>query len=131
MGAAAASVGAGAAAYAATRSDGVGDAARSTGKAALAMGAKAQEIDREHHVVDKVCGLLPSLVCSPSLVRFPPRQSHKQNSASLAGLLGQVGQAAKQVTNTVIEVDKKHNISGKVAGGIKKGMDGISSALSK
>ena len=37
----------------------------------------------------------------------------------------QVGKAAKDVK----DYDKKHNISGQVASGIKKGMDGITKAL--
>lgn len=47
-------VGAAGAAYAASRSDAVGDAARSTGKAAIAVGNKAAEFNREHHITDKV-----------------------------------------------------------------------------
>ena len=44
---------AGGAAYAATRSDGVGDAAKATGKAAVTMAGKAQEFNKEHHVTEK------------------------------------------------------------------------------
>ena len=53
MGPLAAVVGVGGAAYAATRSDGVGDAARATGKAAVAVGDKATELDREHDISGK------------------------------------------------------------------------------
>ena len=45
---------AGGAAYAATRNDEVGAAAKSTGKAALAIGDKAREINEEHKISDKV-----------------------------------------------------------------------------
>ena len=45
---------AGGAAYAATRSDQVGDAAKATGKAAIAVGHKAQSLDREHGITHKV-----------------------------------------------------------------------------
>ena len=45
---------AGGAAYAATRNDEVGAAATSTGKAALAIGDKAREINEEHKISDKV-----------------------------------------------------------------------------
>ena len=44
---------AGGAAYAATRSDGVGDAAKATGTAALAVGDKAREFNAEHDVTNK------------------------------------------------------------------------------
>jgi len=47
-------VGAGAAAYAATRTDKVGDAARATGKAAIAVGTKADELNKEHKVTEKI-----------------------------------------------------------------------------
>ena len=44
---------AGGAAYAATRSDKVGDAAMATGNAAIAVGTKAQQLDREHHITQR------------------------------------------------------------------------------
>lgn len=44
---------AGGAAYAATRKDGVGDAAKATGKAAVMVAGKAQEFNKEHHVTEK------------------------------------------------------------------------------
>lgn len=47
-------VGAGAAAYAATRNDQIGDAARATGQAAVAAGKKADEINKEHKITDKI-----------------------------------------------------------------------------
>jgi len=47
-------VGAGAAAYAATRKDKIGDAARATGQAAVAVGGKADAINREHKITEKI-----------------------------------------------------------------------------
>ena len=44
---------AGGAAYAATRSDGIGDAAKATGKAAIVAAGKAQEFDKKHDVSGK------------------------------------------------------------------------------
>jgi len=46
-------VAAGAAAYAATRSDEVGQVAQATGKATVAIGDKAAALDREHHISEK------------------------------------------------------------------------------
>ena len=45
---------AGAAGYAATRSDGIGDAARATGNAAVSTAAKAKEYEQEHQVGAKI-----------------------------------------------------------------------------
>eukprot|EP00808_Paulinella_micropora_P030566 g41260.t1 len=45
---------AGGAAYAATRSDQVGEVAKSTGKAAVAVAHKAQELDKKHNVSGRV-----------------------------------------------------------------------------
>ena len=53
MGPLTAVVAAGGAAYAATRKDGVGEVAQATGKAAVAVGDKAAEIDREHDLSGK------------------------------------------------------------------------------
>ena len=53
MGPLTAVVAAGGAAYAATRKDGVGEAAVATGKAAVAVGDKAAELDREHDISGK------------------------------------------------------------------------------
>lgn len=44
---------AGATAYAATRNDKVGDAAKATGKAANAVGAKAAEVNKEHRLTER------------------------------------------------------------------------------
>merc|ERR1719453_2130122 len=44
---------AGGVAYAATRSDKVGDAAKATGAAAIAVGTKAQQLDREHQITNR------------------------------------------------------------------------------
>ncbi|KAL1498556.1 hypothetical protein AB1Y20_013875 [Prymnesium parvum] len=44
---------AGATAYAATRNDKIGDAAKATGKAANAVGSKAAEINREHNLTGR------------------------------------------------------------------------------
>lgn len=44
---------AGGAAYAATRSDKIGEAAKATGNAAITVGKTAQQVDREHHVTQK------------------------------------------------------------------------------
>eukprot|EP00457_Paulinella_chromatophora_P014723 gb/GEZN01015196.1/.p1 GENE.gb/GEZN01015196.1/~~gb/GEZN01015196.1/.p1 ORF type:complete len:191 (-),score=48.92 gb/GEZN01015196.1/:337-867(-) len=47
-------VAAGGAAYAATRSDKVGDVAKSTGKAAIAVAGKAKELDEKHQISNKM-----------------------------------------------------------------------------
>ena len=44
---------AGGAAYAATRSDKIGEAAKATGNAAITVGKTAQQVDREHHITQK------------------------------------------------------------------------------
>ena len=47
-------IAAGGAAYAATRSDKVGEAAKATGGAAVAVGGKVVDINKEHKVTDKI-----------------------------------------------------------------------------
>ena len=47
-------VAAGGAAYAATRSDKVGEVAKSTGQAAVAVGGKAAALDKEHGITNKI-----------------------------------------------------------------------------
>ena len=84
---------AGGAAYAATRNDKIGDAAKSTGKAAVAIGSKAVDINREHHITDRI------------------------------------GSAAKKSVAAVQAFDRRHDASGKIAGGITKVANGITKAL--
>lgn len=45
---------AGGAAYATMRSDKIGDAAKATGKAAVAVGGKAAEVNRQHHITERI-----------------------------------------------------------------------------
>jgi hypothetical protein len=45
---------AGGAAYAATRQDKVGEVAKSTGQAAVAVGSKASDLDKQHNITGKV-----------------------------------------------------------------------------
>ena len=57
-------VAAGGAAYAATRSDKAGEAAKATGTAALAVGDKISQLDREHQVRAKVGDAAQSAMAS-------------------------------------------------------------------
>ena len=86
---------AGGAAYAATRGDQVGDAAKATGNAAIAVGQKAQELDREHQITRKV------------------------------------GEAAQGTWRAVNDFNQKHDVSGKVVGGIASAANGISKLFGK
>lgn len=86
---------AGGAAYAATRSDKIGDAAKSTGKAAVAVGAKAAEVNRQHHITERI------------------------------------GAATKKSISAAQGFDKKHDVTGKIAGTITSAATGLTKALQK
>ena len=86
-------VAAGGAAYAATRSDKVGEVAKSTGQAAVAVTGKAVDLNKEHGITDKI------------------------------------GDGLKNTATAVQGFDQKHDVSGKVAGGISWAMKGITSAM--
>ena len=45
---------AGGAAYATTRSDKIGDAAKASGTAAVVLGGKAAEVNRQHHITERI-----------------------------------------------------------------------------
>ena len=101
---------AGGAAYAATRNDKVGDVAKSTGRAAVAVGNKAvctplstAPLRLYHH---DPCGAFPFLR------QVELNQEH--------GITQKIGSGLSRATNAVKEFDRSHDVSGKVTSGLHK-----------
>lgn len=109
--------GAAGAAYAATRQDAVGNAARSAGGAALSGVAKAQELNEQHQITAKMADAGGKAVAKARAIN----EQHQ--------ITGKISSAASAVVSKGKEIDSKHKVTDKVAGGLAKGLDGISSLM--
>lgn len=122
VGAAAGSValgvlGAGAGAYAATRSDGVGQAARSTGQAAVVVGGKAKQVNREHHLTERASSAFSSGLKAVKAVDA----KHNITGKTWSALKGGAAKAA--------EINQKHDLTGKATAGITSAAQGLTRAV--
>jgi len=109
--------GAAAAGYAATRNDGIGQAARTAGGVALSGAAKAQELNEQHQITAKLADAGGKTVAKAQAIN---EQHQITSRASVAG--GAALDKAKAI-------DGKYNVTGKLAGGFAKGLDGVSSLM--
>lgn len=113
----AAAGGAAAAGYAATRSDKIGDAARTAGGLAITAADKAVALNREHHLTEK------ALETGGKAVEAAKLADQKY------GITDKAQKAAGAALSKAQEVEQKHQVTSKVASGLAFGMGKISAAL--
>merc|ERR1712032_1650588 len=109
--------GAAGAAYCATRNDKVGDAARSAGSMAVKAGERAQQLNQEHKITEKLAD-----AGSKAVVKA-------QEVNNKYGITTKIAQGTSQATAKAREIEEKHQVTGKVASGVSKGLDKLSSML--
>lgn len=97
-------------AYAATRKDEVGDAARGLGNMTLAGASKVKEIDHEHNLTGKAKDLGSAAVSKAKEIN----DKH--------GITDKVKDGTSKAVAKAKEIEEKHNVTGKVAAGLSKGM---------
>jgi hypothetical protein len=110
--------GAAGAAYAATRQDAVGDAARSVGGAAVKGVDKAQELNEKHQITAKMADAGNKAVAKARAIN----EQHQITS--------KISSATSTATSKAKEFEAKHQVTNKVASGLSKGLDGVSSLMS-
>ena len=97
---------AGGAAYAATRSDKIGEMGKATGRAAIAGYAKAKQVNEEHQLTTRAKALV---VTSYAKAKELDEKHHILSRAKAAASAGMSKAKA---------FDEKHDVSGKVASGV-------------
>merc|ERR1719386_257871 len=90
--------GAGAAAYAATRKDGVGDAARGVGNCAMTGANKAKELNDEHNITGKATAAAQAGIAKAKEVN----EKH--------GITEKITAGVSKVTEKAKEIEEKHNV---------------------
>lgn len=110
--------GATAAAYVATRQDGVGDAARSVGGVAIAGAERAQQINNEHKITEKMT----------DVAQQGFRKSVEVNQKY--GITDKVSAGVGAGVSKAKEVDSKYDVTNKLASGLSSGLGKLSGALS-
>mmetsp|Transcript_17968 Transcript_17968/g.41938 ORF Transcript_17968/g.41938 Transcript_17968/m.41938 type:complete len:280 (+) Transcript_17968:64-903(+) len=118
-GAFAVAAGGGAAAYAATRQDGIGNAARKAGEVTLDGVDKAADLNREHKITEKLAEAGRNAMDRAKEMN----EKYKITEKAKAGMDAAV--------TKVQEVEAKHHVTDKVAAGFASGVEKISDALSK
>ena len=107
------------AAYISTRSDKAGDAARATGQAAVAVAGKAEQLNREHHITDKIVSAAKTGYVKADQLN---REHH---------ITDKIVSAAKTGYHAVKELDQKHGISSKTADALIAAANGITKKIDK
>ena len=108
---------AGGAAYAATRSDKIGEMGKATGRAAIAGYAKAKQVNEEHQLTTRAKALV---VTSYTKAKELDEKHHILSRAKAAASAGMSKAKA---------FDEKHDVSGKVASGVVSGMNALTNRL--
>lgn len=107
------------AAYTATRSDKAGDAARATGQAAVAVAGKAEQLNREHQITDKIVSAAKTGYVKADQLN---REHH---------ITDKIVSAAKTGYHAVKELDQKHGITSKTADALIAAANGITKKVDK
>jgi hypothetical protein len=110
---------AGAALYASTRSDKIGDATRSTGSAAVSVYGKTVEAAEKYHVREKVGAATEATM----------KKAHEINEQYK--VTEHIQSATKEIARGAQELDQKYDITGKTASFLQAGAKATASALSK
>jgi hypothetical protein len=111
--------GAGAAAYATSRDDKIGEAARKVGQVTLAGVDKAKAIDEEHHLTEKAATAAKTGVAKAREVD------------AKYGISDKVSTGAGAAFSKIKAIEEKHQLTDKVAAGVGKGLTRASRVLSK
>jgi len=116
MGPVTAVVGAGMAAYATTRDDDVGKAARITGQTAVTGVTKAREFDKEHDLTTKASRGIKAVWSKGKALN----EEHK--------IAERAGSAGKKLATSLSEMNAKYDLTGKIGKGLSKGFDKLIAA---
>lgn len=111
--------GAAGAAYLATRSDKVGEAARTAGGLAVQGAEKAQELNKEHKITDKLAEAGSKAVAMA------------KDMNERYGIADKVSQGVSTAVTKAKEIEEKHHVTTKIAAGLSAGLSKLSSALDK
>ena len=117
IGPVAALAGAAGAAYATTRGDEWGDAARATGDASAAAYAKAKELDRDHHILSRTKDAL--VTGYNKAVEIDQQYS----------ILDRTKRFARDSYSKAREIDQQYDLSGKAASATISGMNSITKMM--
>lgn len=109
--------GAAVAGYAATRQDGVGEAARTVGGGVIAAGDRAQELNEKHHITDKM---------KEVAMKAKDRAKEVDNKYHV---VDHVKEGAERAAAKAKEVDEKYHVADHMAEGTAKAFDKIKIAL--
>lgn len=110
---------AGAALYASTRNDQIGDATRSTGSAAVSAYGKTVEAAEKYHVREKVGAATEATM----------KKAHEINEQYK--VTEHIHSATKEIAKGAKELDQKYDITGKTVSFLQAGAKATTSALSK
>jgi hypothetical protein len=110
---------AGAALYASTRNDKIGDATRSTGSAAVSAYGKTVEAAEKYHVREKVGAASEATMKKAQEINEQYKVTEHIQSAT------------KEIARGAKELDQKYDITGKTASFLQAGAKATASALSK
>jgi len=98
---------------------GSGQAARQVGGAALTGVSKAQELNEQHQITAKMADAGGKAVAQAKAIN----EQH--------GITSRLSTAAGAVVSKGKEIEEKHNVTSKLAGGLAKGLDGVSSLMGR
>ena len=110
-------VAAGAAAYATTRKDGLGDVAKAVGRAAVAAATKGRELNDEYKISERARSAASEGYRAARQLNDKYEVTDKAKAATQDGL-------AKART-----FDEQHGVSSKLASGLTAGLNSLTSAL--
>mmetsp|Transcript_31607 Transcript_31607/g.58065 ORF Transcript_31607/g.58065 Transcript_31607/m.58065 type:complete len:274 (+) Transcript_31607:43-864(+) len=108
-----------AAAYVATREDGIGDAARKAGDVTLSGADRAMELNREHKITDKLAE------AGRNAIERAKEANEKYHITEKARASMDAAVSKAQ------DIEQKHHVTDKVAAGFASGVEAISNAMSK
>jgi hypothetical protein len=143
LGPVAAVAAAGVAAYATTRRDGVGSAARAPGQGAVAAAHAASEFDAKHGITTKAkaCVVAPGgsgerCERAGSLAPRPPTKAAALAAAEKAkeintkyGVAEKLQSGVASAVNKAKEVEHKHHVTEKVGNALSSGLERLAAAL--
>jgi len=108
-----------AAAYASTRQDQIGEAARGVGNMTLAAGQKAKAINQEHQITDKAVAMGKAAV---------EKAKEVDNKYSL---VDKAKEGVSKGVQSAKEFENKYHVTDKIASGVSKGLSKATDLMSK
>merc|ERR1712194_447149 len=107
--------GAGGAAYCATRQDAIGEAARGAGNVVVAGAERANELNKEHKITEKL-----AITGKAGLAKA-------REVDNKFGITSKITTGAMTAASTAKSIEAKHKVTDKVAGGISMGLTKLTS----